>query len=892
VFPKGIEAVIHRGRAARAILGLCVLMCAFPSEVWAGTTGKIAGRVLDTKKQPLAGVNIAIPALRLGAATDAEGRFTILQVPPGSWELHVSLLSYRPVTLQGVQVSADNTASVDVELTEAPIKMDELVVSAKRPVVDTKLTSRLASVHAEEIAKLPVQDLQEIVNLQAGVVDGHFSGGRLGEVQYQVDGVSVNNPYDNSNGLQIDRSLIQEVQVVSGTFDAEYGQAMSGVVNTVLKRGSDRFTWNLEVYGGMYVYSDSARGLTYNPRPASLANFQASASGPLPFSKTNYLLSARHYSADGATFGQRVYTPWARVPPQDKVANPDGDSTAAAMSWSDEWSGLGKITNRSIPNLELGYQAVVDWNYLQNSSYAFHLDPDGIAPTHMRSLVHGLDATHTISKTTYLGVTLRQNYFDTRTMKYDDLYDPRYDLAGPPTQNPTDPTSGAYIQGVDFTRFTQTTNALVLKSTFTSQIRRDQQLKMGLEYQWPIVQFGSPGTLTYSQQNGVNTLVRHVDEPPNFPGVQEYRPYITNAYAQDELEWNDLRVRAGLRLEYFNPRATVPSDPANPANSIVGVPESTPQQATRKITLAPRIGVSYPVTPRAAVYFAYGHFYQMPDLGQIYGNADYNVLSGLQAGGVSYSVLGNPDVKPERTVQYEFGYKQSVTDDFGLEASMFFKDIRDLLGVEFIDTYNGATYTRLTNVDFGSVSGITLTVNRRSRWVTTELNYTWQMAQGNSSDPTETATRAAAGEDPRPRTVPFNWDQRHTLNLSVAIDKPGVYSASTILRLASGQPYTPATTVGFGSGLETNSGRKPSSAIVDLRGEKYFGNASTPATFFVRVFNLFDQRFNNGFVFDTSGSPYYSRFPAKDAATLADPTRYYAPRRIEVGITLAAGTSN
>src|SRR6185436_10493124 len=128
--------------------------------------------------------------------------------------------------------------------------------SAKRPVVDVNLTSSLASINREEIAKLPVQELQEVVNLQAGVVDGHFRGGRIGEVQYQVDGVSVNNAYDNKTTLRLDRSLLQEVQVISGTFDAEYGQAQSGVVNAILKRGSEDFRWNAEVFGGGFFFPE------------------------------------------------------------------------------------------------------------------------------------------------------------------------------------------------------------------------------------------------------------------------------------------------------------------------------------------------------------------------------------------------------------------------------------------------------------------------------------------------------------------------------------------------------------------------------------------------------------------------------------------------------------
>jgi outer membrane receptor protein involved in Fe transport len=212
------------------------MLAALPSAR-AGTTGKVSGRVLDSAKQPIIGANVAVPAARTGAITDAEGRYFILNVPAGQYDVRVSMLGYQPVLMQGVVVSADNTTALDISLKEAPLQQAEIVVKAERPVVDVNQTSQVAAISRKELNTLPVQELQEVVNLQAGVVDGHFRGGRIGEVQYQVDGVTVNNPYDNKSSLRLDRSLLEEVQVISGTFDSEYGQAMSGVVNAVLRSG-------------------------------------------------------------------------------------------------------------------------------------------------------------------------------------------------------------------------------------------------------------------------------------------------------------------------------------------------------------------------------------------------------------------------------------------------------------------------------------------------------------------------------------------------------------------------------------------------------------------------------------------------------------------------------
>lgn len=876
---------------ASVVAALLLSLTGIPGAL-AGTTGKLSGRVLDKKNQPLAGVNMAVPAARLGAVTDADGRYVIIGIPAGTYEVKVNLLGYGPVAVQDVRISADNTTSLDVSLAEAPLLMKEVVVTAERPVVNLKLTSTLATVSREDLKSLPVQELQEVVNLQAGVVEGHFRGGRLGEVQYQVDGVSVNNAYDNKSSLRIDRSLIEEVQVISGTFDAEYGQAMSGVVNAVLRRGTDQFRWDAEVLTGGHLYSGERRSVPddfHEVRPFGTRSFQGSASGPLGLPKTFYLLSARHGVSEDYLSAVRYFRATDESDLAAHIYRPTGDRETEPLGYSREWSGVAKLTNRSLPSIELNYQAIFNRQSNRNADWAFRVNPEGMSRQRTLSIVHGLDLTHTLSKTTFYNVSLRHNWFDYRDMAYDDVYDPRYDAAGTVAGNDAY-TLGAYVQGVSFARFQQRTSSVVWKNSIVRQVTREQQVKLGAEFEWPHVTFGTPGYLVYTQVDGVPTLVRHVSEPPNYPGPRAYRPYSAAAFAQEDLEWSDLRIRAGLRFEYFNARAMLPGDLANPANSIAGAPTADPVATKRKISVAPRLGVSYPVTRDAALFFAYGHFYQMPALGDIFSNADYSMLQDLASGGVTYGVMGNPDIRPEQTVQYQFGYKQAVTEWLGVDVNAFYKDVRDLLGVEFISTYNDAEYPRLTNVDFGNVIGFTVALEQRRRGlISSSLDYTWQLAQGNSSDPRETATRAEAGEDPKPRQVPFAWDQRHTLNLTLMLSRPDDFSAGGILRVASGQPYTPAIAAGFGGSLGTNSGRKPIGVLVDLRAEKNLRFGPQGVNVFARMFNAFDSRFFNGFVFSNSGSAEYSRFPGADQVQLANPTRYYGPRRVEVGISLGSG---
>ena len=842
----------------------------------AGTTGTVAGQVIDPDGQPVVAATVLVVGTRLGAYTDGEGNFTILNVPPGTYAVKASRLGFNAVTLTDVIVSADRTARLEFKMGDTTLQTEEVVVVAERPPVDLKVTSSQATLSADEIETMPVQELEDVVNLQAGVVDGHFRGGRKGEVQYQVDGVSMNNAFDNSPSLKIDRSLLQEVQVISGTFDAEYGQAMSGVVNAVLKQGTEDFHVDTEVYSGGFFFPGraEARRMDDTPHLTDTQYAQLTLSGPLPLKDTTYLVSGRRYVFNDYVYAERIYNPT------------DGDSTGATgdgetfpLGYNKEWSGLLKLTNTSWENAKINYQAIFSTREGRPNNYAFRYLPDALSIQRSYSISHGFDWTQTLGKTTFLDLSARQNIFNYRDYLYEDIYDPRYDAT---QQLNNDGTYGDYFyEGIQTNHYRQETTTYLLKGSVVSQLNDEHQVKTGFELSLPKVTFGNDVYFTY----GEGHLVRHIDESPDYPGPATYYPVMGAAYVQDQFERNDLIVRYGARLDYFDARSTVPSDPANPANAIEGAPRSYPQRTTAKATVSPRLGVAYPVEDDAAIHFAYGHFSQFPSVNTMFSNSDYDVLARLQAGTASYSVMGNPDVRPEKTVQYEVGYKQVLTPDLGFDLTIFYKDIRDLLGVEFISTYTGAEYTRLTNVDFGSVTGVTLAIDHRKVGpLSLSLDYTWQQALGNASDPSETANRAAAGEDPRPRLVPFNWDQRHTVNLTAALHSPGKYSLSLAAKIASGQRYTPQSEQAFGFGDATNSGTKPAAMLVDLRAEKTIGDKGQGGLF-LRVFNLFDARYFNGAVYATTGSPYYARFPSQaELVTLADPTRLYQPRRIEFGV--------
>ena len=568
---------IERARALRAAAALLLAVSA--GTAFAGTTGKIAGFVVDYRDRPVKDAAVTVMETAQFALTDGAGRFNLINVPSGLYRIEVSKIGYRPLIMKDVVVSADQTVWLNLEIPAETDVMETVEVTADRPVVEVNLTSSMATLTAGEIEELPVQELQDVVNLQAGVVDGHFRGGRVGEVQWQVDGVTVNNPYDNKSSLRLDRSLLREVQVISGTFDAEYGQAMSGVVNAVLRRGTPDFQWSAEVFTGDHLLSGGeSRRLTDDPfQPFSLKNLQFTLSGPTGLPNTMFLLNGQRYEDLGFIRAERRFLPTDDSDFENKIYYPNGDGEEVPLGFSKEWSGAFKVSNNSLRTIRLSYQAILNGIERKKEDWAYRYNPEGLATQRTFSLVHGLDVTHDLSGSLFYNLSLRHNYFDYSDYAYEDVYDERYDRAGPPVSD-DNYEPGAIIQGVDFTRFEQETEIFLMKTSLVGQVTPEQMIKLGGEIQWPVVRFGTPGHLTYTTVDGEPALVRHVDEPPDYPGVSEYEPVLAAAYAQDQVEWNHLTLRAGVRFDYFDARSTVPGDPANPANSISGAPDSGPRR--------------------------------------------------------------------------------------------------------------------------------------------------------------------------------------------------------------------------------------------------------------------------------------------------------------------------
>jgi outer membrane receptor protein involved in Fe transport len=232
------------------LLALVLIVC-FSASLFAQTHGKIAGRVTDAENgQPLPGVDVMIEGTSMGAATNIDGYYTILNVPPGTFSVKFSIIGYTKTNVKEVRVVIDLTSTVNAALSSTTLVAGEVVVTAQRPIVTKDVSSSQFNIQTKNVETMPVQTVTEVLSLQAGIEQGSdgiiIRGGGVGgtnQVIFVLDGFVLNDERSNIPYRAVGMSGTQEIQVQTGGFNAEYGNVRSGVVNVITKDG-DRGHYN------------------------------------------------------------------------------------------------------------------------------------------------------------------------------------------------------------------------------------------------------------------------------------------------------------------------------------------------------------------------------------------------------------------------------------------------------------------------------------------------------------------------------------------------------------------------------------------------------------------------------------------------------------------------
>lgn len=835
----------------------------------AGGTGKIAGRVTDFQtEQPLPGARVEVLGTDRGALTDDRGNYHVVNLTPGNYSVRATMIGYQSVTQVGLRCNTDLTAKADFKLKPTPIETQGVTVVAKRPIVDKDLTATIRVIASAELEQMPWDNVQQAVAVQSGVVrmgeDLHIRGGRSDEVDYLIDGISVRDAAEGYTGLLVNTNALSELSLLTGVYNAEYGQAMSGVISASVRDGREA-RLNLKLNDGAIFPDRQGRG----HRSA-----QADWGRPL-------------WGGRALAFGAVDVALSDDWEPHRELVPHQGREDYS-------WLGKGSVKLPAQSRLTLlaaGSRAQFgryghDWFYLP-SSYRSDL---------RKGLLVCLTLNQSLSNSAFYQVSLgrfwnrgqfgvRDTFWDIgrhwwEDIRFFDYWDNQiyYDLDSQLVF-----TAGFNPYGYDRTLFyrygnywqyrDRTTEERFLKGDLLVQAGPRHQLKAGADVKWYTVD----NFHLYSTALGRPVIDRYRKEP-----------FLTACYLQDKVEYEGLVVNAGLRLQKLDPK-TGPVDTSLLAGSVEG------EAGGAGWSLSPRLGLSYVISKTTTFHFGYGRFFQAPLLQQFYQYVAMNDPRQIKG-----NILGNPQLKPQRATSIEFGTVTELERDLSLDLVLFYRETKDLISIDLVPG-EPEDYYRYVNIEQANTSGLEACLKKHfGQHLTGSLRYSLSKSVGTGSDPADAMERSwleAIGETldvVERKEIPLDFDQRNKVVAELSLFnkeptglKPALNwllsdaSANMIFHYGSGLPYTPLVLERLNQDpAAVNSQRYPASKQLDLKLVKTFRAGPLSFGLALEVLNLFDWD-NGNSTYRREAGPYeiYTRewkpLPPKVDYTSISP--YYDP---------------
>ncbi len=919
------------------------------ASLYGQEAGKLTGKIVDAaKNEPLIGVNILLKGTYYGAATDINGRFTIPNITPGNYTVTISFIGFKTVEYTGFKIEAEKTRELNVKMTESALTLDhDIVVVGSKPLLEVDETQSKTTISADDIKNAVVENISDVVSQQAGVVNSdneiHIRGGRTYENAFLLNGVSVQDPLAGTGfGLQLSANSIEEVDVITGGYNAEYGQATSGVVNVKTKEGGDRFS-------GYVSYKRDNLG---NPSSYHVFNSQileADLGGPEPI--TSSVLPAMGINIPGkVTFFGSFYmgltdgiTQGYYKTNNERLYSSTFYGTKFAPSLSNNWYWLGKVTYKYSPTFKIAYsfnQSVsisqntgtlqTNLEYVESSpgyQYTFQNILNQANTFTHDNKYHSFTITHTLNAKTYYELSLGYFYSNLRAdangQKWNQYTQPK-DIPNFPIQYynlnhdtiGVIPGDGFWDYGNPYTWHDHFVEEYSIKGDITSFFDEKNKFKAGFQTQFQEMQ------VVDIYQPWIGTLGLNND-------IYNVFPAMGNFYAQDNINFSGMILNFGLRLDYWFPGKYVDDAVNNP--DVVTIPDQTRQAYKSdtfgwfgnrrwKARLSPRLGISHPVSNYQTLFFSYGHFSKWPRPQFVY--AKLNPLNAQS----SFQQFGNPNLNPETTVAYELGLKTQFTPNDVLTVTAYYKDIFDYINTRSVQltsarfiTKNFVTYV---NSDYARSRGLEVEFKKRiGDWFNGTFSASYAIVTGKSSSADEGALvlQGDINESVKEKYMP--WDRpltaSITTNFFVGKDEPlfgfgkGIldnYNLYVRFFFESGKRYTPAYFTGYDdqgrpvylastTDLYTNIG--DNWFWIDLNFEKYINIGGLNFSLIVEVNNLLDTQ-NSAIINPATGKAYkngdpvpYSwndpKYPDLQAPISPypyDPSRYLTRRNVKLGFSL------
>lgn len=850
-----------------SILAMLLFCVAIPA---AATTGKISGTVRDKQTgEPLAGANVVLPGTHLGAATAPDGYFYIIGVPPGKYEVKVLYIGYHTLTITDVFIRVGLTTKLEVKLDPEALEGSQVTIVAEREIIQKDVTSTRRVVTSEDIGLTPgMESVSDVLGLMPGVTldsrplrltlgDGsqlqvrdeslknvHIRGGRGGEILYMVDGMPVTHPiYGGRDVLDLNVEDVDQIELLTGGFGAEYGQAQSGVVNISTRSGHDQFQTGIEYKRD--VIGDLGRSQNREYASLNLGGRLQPFSRESLLGKIFYFASANVSLADGPFNNGRQRDEFTAFDLREKQDNTSNLNAKVTWKFADN------------ARFDLSYHG--SWKQWSNLNWGFQDFPNNAAEWTRNTQTLNLRYNHVLSKSTfftvnlgYLGVKFngsldgKSTPADFWTINDDTLFT----RAIPPQ---TDPATGFFNDvGVQATWRDDRTRTYTFKTELTSQIHRDHLIKTGASVQYHDLQYidiqdGAFKLSNFGEWkfNGGDFFDPAPGPFPEFGQTRwafETRPLFGDFYIQDKYELESLIFNVGARLDWVYLGNQI-NDPAYKARwqSATGL---EPDWNLWKTSISPRFGISFPISDIMVLIFSYGHFSQLPEMQHYYRDPWSGTLT------------GNPHLTFEKTILYEFGLTRKLSDDWSIDLKGYGKDIADFVGTEKLRSAAGLPVTLHINQGYGRARGLEMTLNKAFSGLTTlNLGYTLQWATGYSSSAFSDFIRDQENIGRPIRERPLDWDIRQQVILNASLislpgkhmnlfglKMPDNWHITLLTRFSSGEPYSPGTVDPLEARVRENGETQPYQISTDLKINKSFSIGFGTFSVFLDFFSIFNRR--------------------------------------------------
>jgi len=960
----------------------------FPSFLFPGTTGKIAGYVRDKMTgEPLPGANILVAGTQRGSAADMEGHYYIISLKPGIYTLRVTMMGYQAMEITDVRVRIDQTTRVDISMESTVIEAGEtVVIVAERPVIQKDQTTSVEYVSIERIKTSTATDVEEAVNLQTGVffdpiaVEGNLSGTGRGEPRYSIRGgdqdevvwyvdgtrsAAMSEARADAGGsfTNVNLESVKEIQVITGGFNAEYGQAQSGIVNVITKDGGDRYTFSLDYqYGppkqrhfGSYLY-DREKNLefqnntledgtldpawwtperqkqVYDYRDFADHEVRFSLGGPMPggflpllgkeMKKMTFFVTGRYqqlaYQLPRPKDTRNItnlnisttYTPTPAISVKagfmynfDMHATNNEESFPYNVKY---YRGYGSLLDNTV------YQARIGMTHMISSEMFYELKLSSFT----------LIQDETPSPYRVLGESLKPDIWGWH--RYDGFEEEPFlaHLFSPLAHN--------------------VTRDISLVGNFNWQVNHNNFIKSGFEFHYN----------TYDEENWVLAAWSNDVKDWRTRGLNEaYHPIQMAFYIQDKMEFESMILNMGIRYDYYDgnrdwftkdsfilnpsldPEYSPSADPDKDGVDSLGhqkwsypnVLDKPRERVKRFHSINPRLGISYPITEKSKFHFSYGHFYQMPSINSQYELTYFKPVSIIKG---APSTDTDPErvitmtlepLKPERTIQFELGFKHHFEGLGVLDVTGFYKDVFEQVERPLfldkrmygIDPYTGDEsrlfYSSRYSGDYGDARGVEVTFRTLfSNDFLFDLNYSFSKSSRGTATPSQIHIDAEGN-------INYNWyveasdrlptensySRPHILRANLFMRYPEKWKipvlyqllnntdVSLLYRYISGQAFTYLEPDDPPDLLDNH--RFPARQTMDLKFNKYFQFGGHTVTFYTKITNLFNRKNVRtwGHIWDLDA---LDKFVETGEPTFEDPdgydisySVYYAPRYIWFG---------